>query len=420
MSLIERLCRNSVMLLVTVLIAGVLLGGTIGVLMASRYAPDRFHPQQLLPVRAVINHDTPRLLHGKIASLNWIVGQDCQHGLQAYLRTIDLLPDAALVGTGWLDPTNGRLITGKSNNCATKSTSMDAVVQLIHSHGGMAYLTLTMMTDGTADAWTAQQQAAYITKAATTPGYIDIIMHEVLRANYDGVIMDLESTPPDYPVIQQAFALYNQRLWTALRAQHKLYGIALIHKVSSHDDDYALNGFQDWRLLAHSADFMVIMALDQSYTTPGPSVSLPWLKQLLTYARQTMPDMLPHIIWELPLYGNSWHRSNAKWIFDGLISYQEALHIRSQVTATHINMATNNLDGATDAYLVYRDKAGVQHALWYHTARNLYTIIAAFNRALEETPEFGTAVPQIAVWYRSTQEPSELWPMLVTSLPNRQ
>ncbi|GHO91960.1 hypothetical protein KSF_020080 [Reticulibacter mediterranei] len=295
---------------------------------------------------------------------------------------------------------------------------MDAVVRLIHSHGGMAYLTLTMMTDGTTDAWTSQQQAEYITKATTTQSYIDIIVHEVLRANYDGVIMDLESTPPDYPAIQQSFALYNQHLWATLKAHHKLYGIALVHKVSNHDSYYILNGFQDWRLLAHSADFMVIMALDQSYATPGPSVSLPWLKQILAYAQQTMPDMLPDIIWELPLYGNSWHQANEAWVFDGLINYQEAQHIHSQVDETRIDTSASNLDGATDTYLIYSDEAGVKHALWYHTARNLYTIITAFSRTLEETSEFGTAVPQIAVWYRSTQEPGELWPMLATSLLN--
>ncbi|WP_220202824.1 hypothetical protein [Reticulibacter mediterranei] len=416
MSLIERLCKNNLTLLAVLL--GVLLGGTIGLLMASRYAPETFHPQLQLPVSADNSDDTPHLLHGKIASLSWIVGQDCQRGLQAYLHTADLLPDAALVGTGWLHPTNGKLITGKSNNCVAKSASMDAVVRLIHSHGGMAYLTLTMMTDGTTDAWTSQQQAEYITKATTTQSYIDIIVHEVLRANYDGVIMDLESTPPDYPAIQQSFALYNQHLWATLKAHHKLYGIALVHKVSNHDSYYILNGFQDWRLLAHSADFMVIMALDQSYATPGPSVSLPWLKQILAYAQQTMPDMLPDIIWELPLYGNSWHQANEAWVFDGLINYQEAQHIHSQVDETRIDTSASNLDGATDTYLIYSDEAGVKHALWYHTARNLYTIITAFSRTLEETSEFGTAVPQIAVWYRSTQEPGELWPMLATSLLN--
>jgi len=413
MSLIERLRKKNLALVAVLL--GVLMGGTIGLLTASRYASEKFHPQ----VRAASNDDTPRLLRGKIASLSWIVGQDCQRGLQAYLHTADLLPDAALVGTGWLDPTNGRLITGKNNNCVTKSASMDSVVQLIHRHGGMAYLTLTMMTDGTTDAWTSQQQAEYITRASTTQSYIDTIVHEVSRANYDGVIMDLESTPPDYPVIQQSFTLYNQHLWAALKAHHKLYGIALVHKESDHDNYYMLNGFQDWRLLAHSADFMVIMALDQSYATPGPSVSLPWLKQILTYARQTMPDMLPYMIWELPLYGNSWHQTNETWVFDGLINYQEAQHIRSQVADTRIDTSASNLNGVADTYLVYNDAAGVKHALWYHTARNLYTIITAFSQELEETPEFGTAAPEIAVWYRSIQEPGELWPMLVASLPNR-
>ncbi|HYA98696.1 MAG TPA: hypothetical protein VED37_00615, partial [Ktedonobacteraceae bacterium] len=50
------------------------------------------------------------LIRGKVASLGWIVGKDCQRGMQAYLKTADSNPDAALVGTGWVDPTNGHLI----------------------------------------------------------------------------------------------------------------------------------------------------------------------------------------------------------------------------------------------------------------------------------------------------------------------
>jgi len=53
-----------------------------------------------------INTDTstPRFLNGKLASLGWIVGHDCQRGMRAYLQTADTNSDAALVGTGWLDP----------------------------------------------------------------------------------------------------------------------------------------------------------------------------------------------------------------------------------------------------------------------------------------------------------------------------
>ncbi len=41
--------------------------------------------------------NTFHLLNGKLASLGWIVGRDCQRGLRAYLQTADTNPDAALV-----------------------------------------------------------------------------------------------------------------------------------------------------------------------------------------------------------------------------------------------------------------------------------------------------------------------------------
>src|SRR6266581_6993033 len=118
------------------------------------------------------------LMRGKVASLGWIVGKDCQRGLQAYLKTANTNPDAALVGTGWVDPTNGHLITGQRNRCMLGSLSMDNVVQLIHSKGGMAYLTITMDTAGSPESWTSQQQSDYIARAANDNRLIDPIIHE--------------------------------------------------------------------------------------------------------------------------------------------------------------------------------------------------------------------------------------------------
>src|SRR6266550_1905258 len=128
---------------------------------------------------------SPRLMKGKLASLGWIVGRDCQRGIHAYLQTASTNPDAALVGTGWVNPTTGKLINGESNNCIPGSLSMDNVVQQVHSKGGMAYLTITMETDGTAQAWTSQQQSAYIAKATTDQSFLDPIIHEVTRVHYD-------------------------------------------------------------------------------------------------------------------------------------------------------------------------------------------------------------------------------------------
>ncbi len=371
------------------------------------------------PMQSQQNPSTPQhLMRGKVASLGWIVGKDCQRGIQAYLKTAATNPDAALVGTGWVDPTNGHLINGKSNNCISGSLSMDNVVQLVHSKGGMAYLTVTMETDGTAQAWTSQQQSDYIAKASTNQSFIDPIIQEVKRANYDGVIMDMEAGDPNYPNIQQLFTTFNQRVWSALKPLHKLYGIALIHKLSDHDEYYYLNGFENWSTLAHAADFMVVMAIDQSYFTPGPTVSVPWLQQLLAYTLKTMPQMLPHIIWELPFYGATWRMEGGNWVFDTGVNYADGEALVSQIPQSEIDTAASDLNDPTCAHLVYTDSSGVKHSLWFHTAKNLYYIISNFEKILKQVPQFGHSNLQIAVWYRATWEPGDVWSLIDNILPN--
>jgi spore germination protein YaaH len=349
------------------------------------------------------------LFNGRVPSLSWIVGRDCLNGMTVYLQHAATNPDAALVGTGWLDPTSGQLINGQSNNCVPGSLSMDAAISLVHQHGGKVYLTIAMETDGTSSSWTTAQQTAYVVKASATPGYINPILHEVERASYDGVIMDLEGTDNSYSGIQQTFATYNQQLWHALQPLHKLYGIALIHKTSDHDEYYGLNGFENWNLLGKSADFLVVMAVDQSYWTPGPSVSVPWLQQLLTYVMQTMPQMLPHIIWELPLYGNSWHQENGKWVFDGIVDYQNAMGSVDAASLSQIDATQSNVQDGYQPHLVYTDASNVIHSLWFMNAQSLHNIIHDFQQLLRKEPHFSTGSLQFAVWWRTTAEPPGFW-----------
>src|SRR6266446_5767854 len=414
--MLERLfSRARIILLILLPIIILLVVGGARILAPQTPALVMIYPASL---QSQQSSAPPRFLHGKVASLGWIVGRDCQRGMQAYLQTAGTNPDAALVGTGWVDPTSGKLINGESNNCVPGSLSMDNVVQLVHSKGGMAYLTITMETDGTAQAWTSQQQSDYIAKATTDQSFLDPIIHEVTRVHYDGVIMDMEGSDRTYPNIQQLFATYNQRVWAALKPLHKLYGIALIHKLSDHDEYYYLNGFENWSTLAYAADFMVIMAVDQSYFSPGPTVSIPWLQQLLAYTVKTMPQMLPHIIWELPLYGATWRLQGGQWVFDSGVNYQDALALVSQIPASQIDAGASNLNDPTCAHLVYTDSSGVEHSLWYHTAKNLYYIITNFQKILQQVPQFGHNHLQIAVWYRATWEPGDLWPMIDNVLPN--
>jgi len=240
----------------------------------------------------------------------------------------------------------------------------------------------------------------------------------VQRAHYDGVIMDLEAGDVNYPNIQQLFATYNQHVWAALKPLHKWYGIALLHKTSDHDEYYSLNGFENWSLLAHAADFMVIMAVDQSYFSPGPTVSVHWLQQLLNYEVQKMPNMVAHTIWELPLYGASWYLSGGQWVFENGVNYADAVNLLSQLPSSAIDATISNLNDATSAHFAYTDSSGVEHFVWYHTAKNLYYIISHFQKILEQTPQFGKSHFEIAVWYRATWEPGDVWSMIAPILPN--
>jgi spore germination protein YaaH len=346
------------------------------------------------------------LLNGRVPSLSWIVGRDCASGLQAYLQHASTNPDAALVGTGWLDPTTGRLIAGQSNNCVPGSLSMDSVIEQVHRHSGKAYLTITMQTDGSATSWTTAQQTAYLVQAVQTPDLSAPVIEEMERGGYDGIVMDLEGTDAFYPRIQQLFATYNQQLWHTVQSLHRLYGIALIHKLSGHDEYASLNGFENWNLLGRSADFLVVMAVDQSYWTPGPSVSVPWLEHLLAYVRQTMPQMLPHIIWELPLYGNTWHQAGGRWVFDGIITYQDAMHILDGVALSRIDQSQSKRDDPYQPHLVYTDTSGVRQALWFMTALSLRNIMHDFQQVLR-TEARGTL--QFAIWWSTTAEPPDFW-----------
>src|SRR5258708_15079932 len=128
--------------------------------------------------------------------------------MKACLKTASTNPDAALVGTGWVDPTNGQLINGQSNNCVLGSLSMDNVVQLVHSKGGMAYLTITMETDGTSQAWTSQQQSDYIATATTNQSYIDVIVHEVIRATKIGSLLILKPGALTFPIFRHSSLNY--------------------------------------------------------------------------------------------------------------------------------------------------------------------------------------------------------------------
>src|SRR5436309_6956455 len=111
--MVERIVRNARFLVLIAL--GLLAVFTTGLMwvaapMNQAWLVSSNYVQAGTYQNADTNTRFPRLLKGKLASLGWIVGRDCQRGIRAYLQTATTDPDAALVGTGWVNPLDGTLI----------------------------------------------------------------------------------------------------------------------------------------------------------------------------------------------------------------------------------------------------------------------------------------------------------------------
>src|SRR5258708_11659172 len=125
--MLERLfSRARIILLILLPIIILLVVGGARILAPQTPALVMIYPDSL---QAQQSSAPPRFLHGKVASLGWIAGRDCQRGMQAYLHTANTNPDAALVRTRWVDPTNGQLNNCQRDNCLPGRLIIATVVQ---------------------------------------------------------------------------------------------------------------------------------------------------------------------------------------------------------------------------------------------------------------------------------------------------
>lgn len=136
---------------------------------------------------------------------------------------------------------------------------------------------------------------------------------------------------------------------------------------------------------------------------------MPWLQQLLAYTMRMMPQMLAHIVWELPLYGNTWHMANGQWAFDGLIDYQDAMHIVDSLNLSQIDQAQSNLQDPYQPHLVYTDSSGVKQSLWFMNGLSLRNIMHDFQNILRQQSQFARGNLQFAIWWSTTAEPADFW-----------
>ena len=122
---------------------------------------------------------------------------------------------------------------------------------------------------------------------------------------FDGLQIDFESISKDDGT---AYLNFLAAVKKAL-PKDKVFSVAVMSRWEAHKTKNPNDAF-DYPFIGMIADRVVIMAYDEHYGggTAGPIASLPWCKEIYTYALKTIdPDKL---IMGVPLYGRGWQKQS--------------------------------------------------------------------------------------------------------------
>ncbi len=131
------------------------------------------------------------------------------------------------------------------------------------------------------------------------------------RENFVGWQLDLEHLDPADKARYSAFV---RRVAAKLHRDGRLLSVAVTPRFSDDFPDAPASGFRtgewgapfDYRRLAESADFIILMAYDQhtSATPPGPVAGYDWVRAALDYAAERVSRH--RLVLGIPFYGREW------------------------------------------------------------------------------------------------------------------
>ncbi len=196
-------------------------------------------------------------------------------------------------------------------------------------------------------------------------------------ASFSGIQLDFEAIPSGDAAPFLDF----------LRELKSRLGPEKILSVAIPPRRFAVNDAYPYPAIAGIVDRVIIMAYDQHWSTsePGPIASLPWCRDIATYASTTIPP--EKLIMGLPLYGRAWQRH----------TMNRALRFAEVEKIIKNRKARPRYDRDRGPYLEYREKVPVR--IYYDDTASILDKLEMYNTI---------GVSRVSFW-RIGQEPKQLW-----------
>ncbi|HYQ90685.1 MAG TPA: glycosyltransferase, partial [Candidatus Competibacteraceae bacterium] len=232
-------------------------------------------------------------------------------------------------------------------------------------------------------------QSAMLGNMLQNPGarthLIEQLLAYVENHGFTGLSIDFENIPTK---AQPAFQHLMDELYAVLHPRN------LLLSVNVPASDSAFN----YRKLAHSADYLIIMAYDEHWSSgsPGPIASMPWFAKVL---QQRHADIPPEkTIIALGNYGYDWSARKKT----EQMTFEEAV-LTAKESEGKVHLDPVSLNPTFD----YADDDDKLHHVWFMDA------VTAFNQMVVAHP----LQPRgFALWRLGSEDPS-LWRLFGNNVP---
>ncbi|WP_017974478.1 glycosyl hydrolase family 18 protein [Actinopolyspora halophila] len=250
--------------------------------------------------------------------------------------------------------------------------------------------TVANMTNGK---WSYDSVARILHDPQRMKEHVREIVDLVLANDYAGVDIDYEELRAGD---RAAFSEFVRRLAEALHAHDRSLSVALFAKASEKGYDQR-NAAQDYAAVGRAADQVRLMGYDRHWSTspPGPVAPVDWIREVLAYARNTIPP--EKIVLGVPLYGYDWSAGRGK-----PVTWSEAVR-----SAEEHDARVRFDESSRTPWFRYTDAEGERHEVWFENAASSLAKFEVAERA---------GIGGVYLWMYGAADP-ETWTRLRRTFP---